>query len=156
LMPRLPLAGAAVAAIVLTVAWRSHRAHDSETAQLPEVAATSPSSAVESAPARIATGPRLGDTGDVSTELAALPEARTRGYAEATAELMGLANDARTAWPEQRRQAFDARVAELRTAVDHAEEGPARQHAYRTLVRYLQRVVVRDEVALNERTPGWL
>lgn len=98
----------------------------------------------------------MGESGDVSTELAALPEAHTRGYAKAAAELIGLANDARPSWPEPRRQAFDTRVAELRAAVDHAEEGPARQHAYRTLVRYLQRVVVRDEVAVNERTTGWL
>jgi hypothetical protein len=107
-------------------------------------------------PAPIPTGPHWGDADDVTVELAALPVARTRGYGEAAAELLGLAKDARASWSDGQRHVFDARVAELRAAVEHAEEGPARQRAYRGLVRYLQRAVVRDDVAVNDRAGGAL
>jgi hypothetical protein len=152
LMLRMSIPGAVVAALVLVLVWRSHRAHDGERAPSQvEATSTSPAS-----PAAIPTGQRWGDADDVSVELAALPEARTRGYAEAAAELLGLANDARAAWSDGQRHAFDARVAELRAGVEHAEDGPARQRAYRGLVRYLQRAVVRDDVAVNDRAGGAL
>jgi hypothetical protein len=157
LMMRMSIPGAVVAALVLVLVWRSHRTHEQSSPAPVEVAATSTSPVASAiAPTQIPTGPRLGDAADVSVELAALPEVRTRGYADAAAELLTLAKDERAAWSDGQRHAFDARIAELRAAVEHAEEGPARQRAYRGLVRYLQRAVVRDDVAVNDRAGGAL
>jgi hypothetical protein len=88
--------------------------------------------------------------GDVATEIAALPKHTSDSYAEATVELVSLANDARKLWPDDRKQVFDGKLAELQHAVDGAVEGRPRQKAYRTLIRYLQRVTTRDEVAFAD------
>ena len=59
---------------------------------------------------------------------------------------------ARRAGPiADRRQHFDARLAELRAAVATADEGHARQRALRAEIRYLQGALIRDEVASNDR-----
>jgi hypothetical protein len=154
LMPRLPIAGIAVAAVVLVYAWRSHHAVDEVDVKLavtPEQPIARVPAPVPSASERQLTLPNMPAT-DVSVELAALPAAQTHGYAEAADELWKLADEARPSWSDERKQTFDARVADLHSKIDRADEGAPRQRAYRALIRYLQGVAIRDEVAVNDRT----
>ena len=137
----LGLAGLAVAAAAALLVWHSHHRTEVATAPVPvpvpvPVPAPKPALPV--------------DTTDVTADLAAAPAHETDSYAQAATELMQLAQEERARWSDDRKQAFDARVAELRKQIDGAREGRARQHAYRTLIRYLQRAAVRDEVTLAD------
>jgi anti-sigma factor RsiW len=85
---------------------------------------------------------------DVTAELAAAPARTTQHYAQAARELLELAQEARLKWSDDDKQRFDAQLAELRKRVDDATEDRPRQKAYRSLIRYLQRAAIRDEVAL--------
>ncbi len=91
---------------------------------------------------------------DITAVLAAEATQRTDTHADVADELMALVAEARVAWTPARAQAFDASVAELRTRIDRAEAGRPRQQAWRALTRYLQRAVVRDDVALAAGVPG--
>lgn len=144
--PRFAVASAALAVVVCVWAWRFTHAHPVNDA---------PPVAVETAAARgskpageAPTAP--GPAGDVAAEIAALPQHTTESYAEAAAELEQLAGDARTRWAADRQQQFDAKLGALERDVTTASEGRPRQQAYRTLIRYLQRVTTRDEVAFAE------
>jgi hypothetical protein len=86
------------------------------------------------------------EAGDVTADLA-LDDARRSGcYAAAVRTLLARAGDVRKEWSEAQRAAFDDQVAALREAVDAADEGKPRHRAYRSMVRYLQNALVRDEV----------
>jgi hypothetical protein len=90
----------------------------------------------------------VGDEGDVSTELAAEPSRVTESYASTVRELLVVANEARAQWPAERQREFDAHVAALqKKAADAADDRP-RRAVYRQLIRYIQRAVIRDDVAL--------
>jgi hypothetical protein len=89
--------------------------------------------------------------GDVTAELAAERAQQTQSFASAATELIALADEARPRWSDDERRAFDKRVAELRRDVTAADDGRPRQRAYRALVRYLQRAVVRDDAILASR-----
>ena len=137
--PRFALASTAVAVIVCVWAWRyTHRDEGQPVDVLAMIERTTflaPSHAAH------------GDPKDVATEVAAVPKQMTDDYAQAAQELVTLAQASRAQWPDDRKQVFDAKVAELQRAVDGATEQRPRQKAYRALIRYLQRVTTRDEVA---------
>ncbi|HEX7702426.1 MAG TPA: zf-HC2 domain-containing protein [Kofleriaceae bacterium] len=139
--PRFALASSAVAVIVVVWAWRyTHRDElPAPQANLMGTVAVGVFVAPHASSAN--------DLNDVATEIAAVPKQMTDDYAQATLELVALAQASRTQWPDDRKQVFDAKLAELQRAVDGATEGRPRQKAYRALIRYLQRVTTRDEVA---------
>jgi hypothetical protein len=154
IIPRLPLAGAVIAAVVLLSVWRARHTSD-DVASAPAPCAATPCAptepALRSAPAAAAAMRSPTAVRDVSEELAARSASQTRDYAEAADELARLAADASASWPDERRRAFDARVTELRAVVEHATDGAPRQRAYRSLIRFLQTAAVRNEVAVNDR-----
>jgi hypothetical protein len=90
---------------------------------------------------------------DVTADLAAEPARTTESYDRVVGELMNLAESARERWSDDNRAAFDARVAGLRSAIAHA--GPPRsvQRAQRSLIRYLQTAIVRDDRLLASGGP---
>lgn len=138
-LPRLGAAGLAAAAAGAILYVR---------AQPGGVGPTAPAPAVIAAPAPVL------PAADITAALAAEATQRTDTHADVAEELMALAAEARAAWPPAQAEAFDASVAELRTRIDRAEAGRPRQQAWRALTRYLQRAVVRDDVALAAGVPG--
>lgn len=90
----------------------------------------------------------VGEEGDVSTELAAEPARVTESYAATVRELLVIANDARAEWSDARKREFDTHVAALQKKAALASDERPRRAAYRQLIRYVQRAVIRDDVAL--------
>jgi hypothetical protein len=142
----LSLAGAAIATVVVLVVWKSR--HDDTPGQ---VASTPPPVHDQNVVIQpsMPPPPPIVDHADVTADLAAAPARETASYADSAAELKKLADEARVGWSDDRKHAFDTRVATLQAAIDHAAEGRDRQHAYRALIRYLQGAAVRDEVAIR-------
>jgi hypothetical protein len=144
--PQLGLAGAALAVAIAVLVWRERASQTPAVAERPTTTPTTP----PPCPAPKTTQ----DTTDVSVELVAAAACQTQDYANAAAELLQLAGDARARWSDDRKQAFDARVAELRKQIDGAAEMRPRQRAYRALIRYLQSAAVRGDVALADAAFG--
>lgn len=90
---------------------------------------------------------------DVTDDLAGDAARITACYSQTGTELLALAAEARGTWSEEQRVVFDARVAELRASIDAADEGRAKQRAWRAMNRYLQAALTRDQVALAGVTP---
>lgn len=90
---------------------------------------------------------------DVTADLATDAARTTESYDRVVGELMTLAETARKRWSDDDRAAFDVRVAGLRSAIAHA--GPPRsvQRAQRSLIRYLQGAIVRDDMLLASGGP---
>jgi len=78
--------------------------------------------------------------------LLAEPARTTASYDQVVEELMKLAKHARATWSDEHKSTFDGRVTGLRDAIARAPHGHARQRAARSLIRYLQGAVVRDDV----------
>jgi hypothetical protein len=134
-------AALAVAATVGLWAWRRDLAPvEPALARIPDAAALAAAAPVREVPyddqrdAVIA----LGD------DAAVLDEA----YRTAADELLALVALEQPRWSPADVARVDARVAELRAAVDAAEPGELRERAWQALVAYLQRVVTSDRVAL--------
>lgn len=144
--PRFAVASAALAVVVCVWAWRFTHTHAATDA--PQVAAQPPVASVSKLAGEAPTAP--GPAGDIAAEIAALPQRTTDAYAQAAEELEKLAGDARTRWSADRQQQFDAKLGALQHDITAASEGSPRQKAYRTLIRYLQRVTTRDELAFAE------
>lgn len=146
--PTFAAGGLALAAATAILYWRVHRTRVVEAPPAPPVVATrgvpAPAPAPRPDPAIAPSAP--GD--DVTADLAHDAERRSASYAQAADELIALATEARAQWSDDRKLAFDARLVELRGAVDHVAEGRPRQRAWRELIRYLQGAVIRDDVAL--------
>jgi predicted anti-sigma-YlaC factor YlaD len=142
---RLALASGAVAVIFCVWAWRYTR-HEPALVQPTAFIPVLPPVAVAPTPAV----PDTADTGDVATEIAALPKATSDSYAAEIAELEQVATKERAAWSEDKQKQFDATVAELRHEIATADEGRPRHRAYRVLTRYLTRATARDEVAFAD------
>lgn len=147
---RLGLAGVALAAAALLLVWHTRHHAPAEPATPAVASRVTPPPAAPVPPAPAPAPAPAAPAADVSAELAAAPAAETASYAEAAAELMKLADDERAHWSEDRRQAFDARVTELRHQIAAARDERPRQRAYRALIRYLQRAAIRDDVALAD------
>jgi negative regulator of sigma E activity len=151
-MPQLAVASAAAAVALAVVTWRGHRIDESTG---PQIARSTPG--LRESPAPPAQPPShppavLGAVApspdDVTADLAAEPARTTQSYDRAVGELMNLAEAARVRWSDASRAAFDARVADLRSAVSHAGPPRSMQRAQRSLIRYLQSAIVRDEMLL--------
>ncbi|HEX3474684.1 MAG TPA: anti-sigma factor [Kofleriaceae bacterium] len=160
-MPQLAVASAVAAAAIAVVTWRSHRADEPAPPPIvlrppsgppvrhdPPVPTPVPSPA----PDRSAAGDAA-STDDVTADLAADAARTTRSYDRVVGELMTLAEAARERWKDDDRAAFDARVAGLRGAIAHAGAPRSVQRAQRSLIRYLQSAIVRDETLLASGGP---
>lgn len=131
--PQLALAGGVAAAAGLAIYLHGRE---------PAAPVAEPAVAVAPAP-RV-----LAPAADVTAELATEPARQTASYAQAIDELTRLADEARPRWADDRRAAFDARLAALSQDIARAADGRPRQRAQRALIRYLQGAVVRDDVVL--------
>ncbi|MBA3396415.1 MAG: zf-HC2 domain-containing protein [Deltaproteobacteria bacterium] len=148
MLPRFAVGGLAAAAAVTVLWWRSHR----EPVQISQVV-DHPSPEIQASrdiPTATPSSPPFGAPSfdDVTADLAAEPARTTATYAETATELVTLAAEVRPGWTDEQRATFDARVAELRAAVDRATDERPRQRAWRAMIRYLQQAIVRDDVAL--------
>lgn len=141
LVPGLVLAGAAAVAAL----WISHRR---EAAPVDDVAVTPPAPVhrdVAPAPAPPHAAPAA--PVDVSAELADDDVRADASYRAAADELIAIAADSKADWSAQQAKSFDARVAALRTAAEHAAIGLPRERAWQALIDYVQRAVVGVRVA---------
>ena len=148
MMPRFAMGGVLAAAAVGVIWWRTLP----DDVQQTKIVADVPSPKIEPAAVqpRVTAGCNLDGpaNADVTADLAAETARVTSCYAATANELLVQANDARPTWSDADRATFDAKVAELRKAVDDAEDGRPRQRAYRAMTRYLQNTLTRDQVAL--------
>lgn len=140
---QLAAGGLAALAAVAVLTWRAHRV-----AEPPSHAVVIPvAEPVAELPAR---HPEVSvpAAGDVTADLIADPARTTASYAQVIDELTKLAKEARSGWADEGKVAFDARVAVLRAEITRATEGRSQQRAQRSLIRYLQGAVVRDDLVL--------
>jgi hypothetical protein len=143
--PQLGLAGAALAAAVILLVVRMQR---DDVAKLP------PGPTQEAVVVPPPEAPKPGTCnltpadGDVTASIEADGPRITECYAQTARELLAAANEARTDWSDDRKQDFDAHLAPLQKRVVLATDERPRRDAYRKLIRYLQRAVIRDDVAL--------
>ena len=86
--------------------------------------------------------------GDVTAELAAEPKRITACYQQTIGELLAVSRDMRPRWSDDQRTAFDDRVRAMGDALANATEGKPRQRAARAMIRYLEGVVIREDVVL--------
>jgi hypothetical protein len=127
--------------------WRAHRHDDAQPSQ--QLASHTP---VAPPPAPLPAPPPpavVAPAGDVSADLAAEPARVSADAKAAAAALLATARTEAASWPDDRKQAFEAKVSELSAAADAAADGRPKQRAYRDLIRYLQHAAIRDEVALR-------
>ena len=145
--PQLGIAGLAIAAAIIILVIKLRPEQESTPQQ---TAWPTPPALPQIKPAPV---PETKPQGDVTAELAAEPAKQTQDYAQAARELEDLAKDARGKWSAEQQQQFDAQIATLHGDVDRAKDERVRQRAYRSLIRYLQRAAVRDDVALAGGLP---
>jgi hypothetical protein len=148
MLPRFAMGSALAVAAVGILVWRTHetepRAKLIDTPS-PQIHASAPPVAVAPTPGCNLEGPA---NTDVTADLADEPARVTACHAQTARELLALANEARGNWTDEQRASFDAQVAELRTAIDTAEDERLRQRAWRAMNRYLLNALTRDQVAL--------
>jgi hypothetical protein len=151
-VPRFAAGGLVAAAAVTAVWWRTNRAEEQPAAppRPTHEVAVHPSPDLRPSPGPAPSAPtpscHIPEAGDVTADLA-LDDARRSGcYATAAGELLARIGEVREGWTDDQRAAFDAQVASLREAIEAAEEGRPRHRAWRSMMRYLQHALVRDEV----------
>jgi len=147
-MPRLVAGGLVVAASVTVIWWKAQPADEAPRTVLtdnrpPKYGADGPKHVTPPSPV-----PSVPSGDDVTADLASEPARTTASYAAAVDELLVLARDARATWSDDRKVAFDGKVRALRATIADAAEGRPRQRATRTLIRYLEGAVIREDVSL--------
>lgn len=148
-LSQLAAGGLVAAAAVAMLTWRAHLVDEPVKSHVVSVPVPRTEPYHQDRPAPGAPGAPIGAMArDVTADLLAEPAQTTASYAQVIDELIGLAGAARVAWSDERRTAFDARIAALRDGVARAAAGRAQQRAQRVLIRYLQGAVVRDDVVL--------
>ncbi len=156
--PRMLVGGVAVAAVALGVMWRMNRpdAEDSAPITREVIAVPSPVLApshqetkvrgldgVESAP--------FGT--DVTADLAGEGQRVVASYVGTAEELMTMIGEVRGQWSDDDQATYDREVAGLQAKVNAASDDRAKQRELRALIRYVQRALVRDDVALAGGVP---
>ncbi|HEY4177613.1 MAG TPA: zf-HC2 domain-containing protein [Kofleriaceae bacterium] len=129
----------ALAAVTTFVVFRASR-HSADVTNTPVIATTAPIASEPVTPVAMSNS-------DVTNDLKHEQSDRSASYAQTADELMHVATDARATWAPAQQQEFDHNVADLRAAITKAGEGRPQQAAYRSLIRYLQRSAIRDDVA---------
>lgn len=147
--PQLAAGGLVAAMAAGVVYWRAHRLDDPRVLQSPTPSIANASAEhlapPPSEPHQPATVPAADD---VTADLMAEPARTTASYAQVIEELLTLASTARAGWSDEQRAAFDGQIAALRGGIARATQPRAQQRAQRSLIRYLQGALVRDDVAL--------
>ena len=149
LAPQLALGSAAFAAAVVVLAVRYNDRHPTSETQL--AFPTMPHVVPPAPPVAAAPLEPTAIEGDVTAELAADTERTTASYRQAAEDLVAVSFTARESWSDERKQAFDVKLAAFRKDVASAHPGHARDKVYRAMTRYLQGVAIRDEVTANDR-----
>ena len=140
-----PAVGLAAAAAIAAV-WIAHaRAKKSSDEPAPQIAHVPPAPAPHAVTPPPAAAPHGGS--DVTDALAEDDALADQAYRAAADELLADAQDARADWSPSQARAFDARLAALRAATEHAPIGPERERAWQALIDYVQRAVVGVRVA---------
>jgi anti-sigma factor RsiW len=146
--PTIGLAGAVVAAAIVLVVVKTQQDDDATTTTATNIPPVEIKSAQPLTPPAPAPAPRDDVAQDVTAELAAEPAAITASYASTVRDLLAVANEARASWPDDKKREFDAQVAALQKKAALATDERPRRESYRKLIRYLQRTVIHDDVAL--------
>ena len=144
LRPQLAIGSVAVAAAVIFLVVR-HREPEraTETVSIPPVVIKSEQQQVMS-PAPTKPEP----PNDVTAQVAAEPAELTQGYADTVKELREMANEERAKWSDDKKRELDTQLATFDKEVASAKTERARQKSYRAQIRFLQRALIVDEVAL--------
>jgi hypothetical protein len=146
--PHIGLAAAALTAAIVLLVVRMQRDEEQPVAvkpppPTPQQVVIAPQAAPPVGSCNLTPG-----DGDVTADIAAEPARITECYAQNARELLAAATEARAEWSDERKQEFDAQLAPLQKKIALATEERPRRDAYRKLIRYLQRAVIRDDVAL--------
>ena len=154
-VPRFAAGGLVAAAAVTALWWRTHRAGEPDT----EAASTTKPTLDHGTASDHGTAPDDGlapvapprpcdvpEAGDVTADLALDAGRRSGCYAAEAEALLAQIGEIRAGWTDDQRAAFDAQLPSLRGDVTAAAEGRARHRAWRSVVRYLQGALARDEV----------
>ena len=150
-MPQLATAACVAATAVAVLTWRGQRIDDAGPVahqRLPEPANPArpvPAATALPEPALAAVAP---SADDVTADLLAEPSRTTASYDRAVVELMKLAEQSRARWSDGDKAAFDSRIAGMRDAIARAGQPRSVQRAQRSLIRYLQGAVIRDDTLL--------
>jgi hypothetical protein len=147
--PQLGFASAAICAAIVLLVVRMQRDADTQSTKQGEpspIAMPSPEIRSSAQPVQPA-APATADD-DVTAALAAEPARVTETYAATARELIEVAKQARAQWSDDRKRDFDGQLAALQKKVAQAADERPRRDAYRKLIRYLQRTVIDDDVAL--------
>jgi len=145
-------AGGLVAATVIVLLWWRPWQHDQQVEPRQQVVIQVPSPVI--VPQRQEPPPPApSSNGDVTADLAAEPARITASYEAAASELVAEAATARATWAPDQQAAYDAQLGTLRAGVTAATDGRPRQQAWRALIRYVQRAMIRDEVLVAGVTP---
>jgi hypothetical protein len=139
LVPALSLTAAAAIAAVWIARRHGDAPADADRAPIAHLPAAPPAAGHPAAPPP-ATAPLA--TGDVTAALADDDVQADKTYRAAADELLADADDARTGWSPSQTRAFDAKVALLRAAAEHAPLGADRERAWQALIDFVQRAVV--------------
>ncbi len=144
--PQIGFAAAAVAAAFVLLVVRMQRDDGMSPAKSTEIppVVVAPSHQPSPVPAPAP----IGDEGDVTAQLAAEPARITESYAQTARELLDVAAEARAQWPDDRKHEFDSQLLALQNKLATASDERPRREAYRKLIRFLQRSVIHDDVAL--------
>lgn len=145
-VPQVSLAGAVVAAAVVLLVLRVQRDDERAPAKA-AIAIAPPVVAPDHGRAAPSREPRHQED-DVTADLAAEPARITASYAATTRELLELVKEARAQWSDEQKREFDAQLALLQKHVALAVDERPRRDAYRKLIRYLQRAVIAEDIAL--------
>jgi anti-sigma factor RsiW len=147
--PQIGLASAALAAAIVLIVVRMQRDDDTGGKPTAPVATSQQPTEPKQVPVpSVQPSQSAHDDGDVTAALAAEPAQITASYAQTAHELLDAAKDARAQWSEDRKRDFDSQLAALQKKVASATDERPRREAYRKLIRYLQRAVIDDDVAL--------
>lgn len=153
--PQLGFAGLAVAAVVVLLAIKlRHREDDRPVVSTPtKIAPTviQPDRGTQPAPVPAPANPAdCGETddGDVTAQVAAQPARKTACYAQAAQQWRDAATQERAQWSDERKHEVDGKLASFDKEIATAKNERVRQRTYRSMIRYLQRAVIRDDVAL--------
>jgi hypothetical protein len=152
--PQIGFAGLAVAAAIIFLVVRANRDNEardgaiSSATNVPPVVIKPDHHAVQPPqPAPIACGSASKAT-DMTEQVAEEPAQLTACYAQTAHELRELLPEARGTWTDDRKHEVEAKLAAFEHEVATAKDERARQRSYRAQIRYLQRVVIPDDVAL--------
>lgn len=146
--PQIAFGSVAVAAAVIFLVVRHREPQRVDTVSIPPVVIKSEQPHV-APPAPTKPEP----PNDVTAQVAAEPAELTQGYADAVKDLREMANEERGKWSDDKKRELDTQLAAFDKEIASAKNDRARQKSYRAQIRYLQRALIVDDVALASGGP---